>query len=229
MKLLVATRNKKKLVELDRLLVAADIHGVELLSLADVAEYEERPEDGRTFADNAFIKAFDGAEATGLPCLADDSGLAVDELNGMPGVLSARWSGQHGDDMANYSLLLAQMGDVPDERRTAAFCSACVLVVPNVESSESDAEPEVISVMGQWPGRVVRGPVGDEGFGYDPVFVPLEEDERIAAGRELETLGDLPRTAAQLAPAEKDSMSHRGRALAQLVPEIAALAARMNA
>lgn len=101
MKLLVATRNTKKLEELARMLEGAGVEGVELLSIDDVDDYPERPEDGRTFEDNALIKAHDGAAATGLPCIADDSGLSVDELNGMPGVLSARWSGGQGDDDAN--------------------------------------------------------------------------------------------------------------------------------
>ena len=130
MKLLVATRNKKKLGELARLLEGAGVEGVELLSIDDVDEYPERPEDGRTFEANALIKAHDGADATGLPCLADDSGLSVDELNGMPGVLSARWSGGHGDDAANNELLLGQLRDIPAKRRGASVVSSVVLVVP---------------------------------------------------------------------------------------------------
>ena len=123
MKIHVASRNPKKLQELARVLDAAGIDGVELVSTADVAPYEEPVENGRTFTDNALIKARAGAAATGLVTLADDSGLTVDELGGMPGVLSARWSGQHGDDAANNALLLAQMADVPNDRRAAAFVS----------------------------------------------------------------------------------------------------------
>jgi XTP/dITP diphosphohydrolase len=199
--LLVATRNPGKLVELHRMLQAAHVDGVRLLGLADVPEFPEEPETGATFAENALAKARDAAKATGLPSVADDSGLAVDALNGMPGVLSARWSGRHGDDRANLELLLAQLGDVPDERRGAAFVCAAALVVPGRD--------EVV-VHGEWTGRLVRGPRGTNGFGYDPVFVPE---------------GDT-RTSAELAPEEKDARSHRGRALRALLPHLRALVAR---
>nr|WP_120491183.1 non-canonical purine NTP pyrophosphatase [Corynebacterium lactis] len=230
MKLLVASRNAKKLAELDRILRAEGIESVELLSLADVAEYPEAPEDGRTFADNAFIKALDGAAHSGLACLADDSGLSVDELNGMPGVLSARWSGVHGDDVANYELLLAQISDTPDERRTAAFRSTCALVVPGLADASaaqqalSDAGfPAVLDdsgnlllvVEGRWPGTILREPVGDNGFGYDPVFAPAPEEGGNAEG----TL-----SAAQLSAEAKDAFSHRGRALRALAPALKILA-----
>lgn len=197
--LLVASRNAKKLAELRRVLDAAGVVGLELLSLADVAAYDEAPETGATFEENALAKASDGFRATGLACVADDSGISVDALNGMPGVLSARWSGVHGDDAANAALLLGQLADVPDERRGAAFVSACALV----SSSGSTV------VRGEWPGSVTREPRGDGGFGYDPVFLPAGSD----------------RTAAQLSPAEKDAASHRGRALALLVPALRELAA----
>jgi XTP/dITP diphosphohydrolase len=163
-----------------------------------VAPFDEAPETGATFEDNALAKARDAFAATGLASVADDSGLAVAALGGMPGVLSARWSGRHGDDAGNTALLLAQLRDVPDERRGAAFVSACALV------SESD---EVV-VRGEWPGTIAREPRGDGGFGYDPVFVPDGYDC----------------TAAQLSPAEKDAVSHRGRALALLVPALRELA-----
>lgn len=227
MKLLVATRNSKKLVELDRILRAAGIDSVELLSLSDVPEYPERPETGRTFADNAYIKAFDGATHTGYACLADDSGLSVDELNGMPGVLSARWSGTHGDDVANYELLLAQMGDCPDERRTASFRTACALVVPGVKEVPSaladggfpavldEAGNLLLVVEGRWPGAILREPVGDNGFGYDPVFAP-------AVGEGNEAEGVL--SAAQMSAEDKDAFSHRGRALRALTPALKILA-----
>ncbi len=193
--LLVASRNRKKLAELRRVLDAAGIAGLELLSLDDVAAYDEAPETGATFEENAIAKARDGFAATGLPTLADDSGLGVAALNGMPGVLSARWAGRHGDDAANYRLLLAQLRDVPDERRGAAFVSACALVTgPGQETV----------VRGEWPGMIAREPLGDGGFGYDPVFVPDGET----------------RSAAELSPAEKDAVSHRGRALELLVPSL---------
>jgi XTP/dITP diphosphohydrolase len=170
MRLLLASRNPGKLVELQRMLSAAG--GVAVVGLNDVPEFPEAPETGATFAENALAKGRDAVAATGLPAVADDSGLAVDALNGMPGVLSARWAGRHGDDVANLELLLAQLGDVPDERRGAAFVCAAALVLPD----------------------------GTEGFGYDPIFVPdgeqrtsaeLEPQEKDAAshrGRALRAL-----------------------------------------
>jgi XTP/dITP diphosphohydrolase len=204
MEILVASNNAKKLGELERILAEADVADVELIPLNQAPAYGEPVEDGRTFADNALIKARAGARATGLVCIADDSGLAVEELNGMPGVLSARWSGRHGDDEANNALLLGQMAHVPDERRACAFVSVCALVTP--EGEEHVAE-------GRWEGTLLREPVGENGFGYDPLFLPADE---IAAGR----------SSAQLTPEEKNSLSHRGKALAQLVEVIRQLAAR---
>jgi XTP/dITP diphosphohydrolase len=168
-----------------------------LLSLDDVAPFDEAPEAGATFEENALAKARDAFRASGLPSVADDSGLEVDALNGMPGVLSARWSGRHGEDLANTALLLAQLGDVPDERRGAAFVSACALV----------SEAGEVVVRGVWPGSIVREMRGDGGFGYDPVFLP--------SGSSC--------TAAELTPEEKNAVSHRGRALAALLPSLRAL------
>lgn len=197
----MASRNRKKLAELSRVLEHAGVAGVHLVSLDEVAPYDESPETGATFEDNALTKARDGYAATGLPCVADDSGLTVKALNGMPGVLSARWSGQHGDDAANTALLLAQLRDVPDDRRGAAFVSACALVWG------AGPDHEVV-VRGEWPGSITKEPRGDGGFGYDPVFVPVA----------------AVRTVAQLSPAEKDAESHRGRALAMLLPALRQLA-----
>ena len=163
--LLVASRNRKKLAELRRVLDRAGV-ALTLLSLDDVAPFDEAPETGATFEANALAKARDAFRASGLPSVADDSGLEVDALNGMPGVLSARWSGRHGDDAANTALLLAQLADVPDERRGAAFVSACALVY-----RAGDARKETV-VRGMWPGSIVRRPRGAGGFGYDPVFLP---------------------------------------------------------
>lgn len=199
--LLVASRNRKKLAELSRVLEHAGVSGVQLVSLDQVPPYPEAPETAATFEENALAKARDGYAATGLPCVADDSGLTVAALNGMPGVLSARWSGSHGDDAANTALLLGQLRDVPDERRGAAFVSACALVWG------SGAEHEVV-VRGEWAGSIAAEPHGEGGFGYDPVFVPAGTD----------------RTAAQLSPAEKDAASHRGRALELLLPALRSLA-----
>ena len=198
--LLVASRNRKKLAEMRRVLDAAGLAGIALVSLDDVERFDEAPETGATFEDNALAKARDCFTATGLPTVADDSGLEVDALNGMPGVLSARWSGVHGHDAENNALLLGQLHDVPDERRGAAFVSASALVW---------ASGEVV-VRGRWPGRIAREPHGNGGFGYDPVFIP--DGYRCSA--------------AQLSPAEKDAVSHRGRALTQLLPALRALTDR---
>ncbi len=194
-RLLLATRNTGKLAELRRLLESA-VPGVDVVGLADVDDYPEAPETGATFADNALLKAREAVRYTGLPAIADDSGLAVDALNGMPGVLSARWSGRHGDDDGNTALLLGQIADVPDERRGAGFVCAAALVTP-------DGTEHVLER--QWRGRVIREKRGTNGFGYDPVFVPEGLDV----------------TSAELAPAEKDARSHRGQAFAALVPVIA--------
>jgi len=194
-RLLLATRNAGKLAELRRLLESA-VPGVEVVGLRDVEEYPEAAETGATFEENALLKAREAARYTGLPAVADDSGLAVDALNGMPGVLSARWSGRHGDDDANTALLLGQVADVPDERRGAAFVCAAALVTP-------DGTERVLER--QWRGHLVREKRGSNGFGYDPVFVP----------------DGLDVTSAELDPAEKDSRSHRGQAFAALVPVLA--------
>jgi XTP/dITP diphosphohydrolase len=194
-KLMLATRNAGKLAELQRLLETA-VPGVEVIGLRDVEEYPEAPETGATFAENALLKAREAVRYTGLPAVADDSGLTVDALNGMPGVLSARWSGRHGDDDANTALLLGQLADVPDERRGAAFICAAALVTP-------DGTEEVLER--QWRGSVIRDKRGANGFGYDPVFVPQ----------------GMAVTSAELAPEEKDARSHRGQAFAALVPVLA--------
>jgi XTP/dITP diphosphohydrolase len=186
---LLATRNAGKLAELRRMLGGGP----------DVPAFPDAPETGATFAENALAKARDAAAATGLPAVADDSGLAVEALNGMPGVLSARWSGRHGDDHANLELVLAQIADVPDDRRGAAFFCAAALVVP--AGPESGRE---IVVHGEWTGRLTRAPRGTNGFGYDPVFVPDGET----------------RTSAELTPEEKDALSHRGRAMRALLPHL---------
>lgn len=196
--LLVASRNAKKLVELRRVVADAGLDGITIVGLDDVAPFPEAPETGATFEENALAKARDAAAATGMPCVADDSGIAVDALNGMPGVLSARWSGKHGDDAANTALLLAQLADVPAERRGARFVSACALAAPD--------GTEVV-VRGEWPGSIIENPRGDGGFGYDPVFLP----------------DGSTRTAAQLSPEEKNATSHRARALALLLPTLRTL------
>jgi XTP/dITP diphosphohydrolase len=190
----LATRNAGKIAELRRILAP---YGVELVGLQDVAPYEPGPETGATFADNALAKAREAVAHTGLPAVADDSGLVVDALNGMPGVLSARWAGRHGDDTANLELVLAQIGDVPDERRTAAFVCAAAWALP-------DGREGVVE--GELHGALLRAPRGTGGFGYDPIFVPE----------------GLDRTSAELSPEDKDAISHRGRAFRALGPQLAA-------
>ncbi len=196
-RILLASRNAKKLVELRRILAPA-LPGAEVVGLDDVPAYDEVPESGRTFADNALIKAREGFAHTGLPTVADDSGLTVDALNGMPGVLSARWAGGAGvaADEANLRLVLAQVADVPDERLGAAFFCAVAYV---------DGADEVLT-DGRMPGRLVREPRGTNGFGYDPIFVPDGYDV----------------TSAQLSVERKDAISHRGQALRALAERLAA-------
>ncbi len=196
-RLLLATGNLKKLAELQRILdVALGGHTIELVGLADVPPFPQAPETGLTFGENALMKAREGVRYTGLPTAADDSGLMVDALNGMPGVFSARWSGQHGDDRANLELVLAQTSDVPDEHRGAAFVCAAALVLPGGKEHLVD---------GKQPGRLLRSPRGDGGFGYDPIFVADGE----------------VRSNAELTPEEKDAISHRGKAFRALAHVIA--------
>lgn len=195
MKTVLASRNPKKLKELRRIL-AEVAPSIELVGLDDVPEYPEAPETELTFAGNALLKAREATRHTGLPAMADDSGITVDALNGMPGVFSARWSGRHGDDRANLELMLGQIGDVPDEHRGGAFVCAAAFVSPD--------GTELVA-LGEVRGHIIREPRGVNGFGYDPVFV--------AEGQEL--------TTAELAPEVKDSLSHRGRAFRELAARLA--------
>jgi XTP/dITP diphosphohydrolase len=195
-RLVLATANQHKLAELTRILAAGHVD-VALASLAEFPGAPDVAETGATFAENALLKARAIAQFTGLPAVADDSGLCADALNGMPGVLSARWSGTHGDDEANLRLLLAQLADVPEERRGAQFVCAAALVLPGGREHVSE---------GIVRGRLIREPRGLNGFGYDPIFVP--ESAAI--------------TTAEMDSADKDRISHRGKALRGLAPVIAA-------
>lgn len=196
-KLILATRNPEKLRELRRILDAGRVP----VGVSDTGEFPDMPEvaeTGLTFTENALLKARAVAAFTGLAAVADDSGLCVDALNGMPGVLSARWSGRHGDDDANLQLVLGQLADIPAGHRAAHFACAAALVLP------SGAEHVTEGVV---DGSLTTAPRGTNGFGYDPIFVP--------AGYEV--------TTAEMSPADKDKISHRGRALRALAPIIAAL------
>ncbi|MEU5861093.1 MULTISPECIES: RdgB/HAM1 family non-canonical purine NTP pyrophosphatase [unclassified Nonomuraea] len=188
MKIVLATRNPGKIAELRRILV-----GFEIVGLEEFPEIGEVAETGVTFEENALLKAHAVANGSGLPAVADDSGLCVDVLNGMPGVFSARWSGRHGDDQANLDLLLAQLSDVPAEKLSAHFACAAALALPSGEHRV---------VEGTLPGHLITTPRGTNGFGYDPILVPLGHD----------------RTTAELSPDEKDAISHRGRAFRALAP-----------
>ncbi len=200
----LASANTKKILEMQRIL-AQHVPDIEVLGIADVEGYAEPVEDQPTFEGNALLKAHAGVAATGLPSIADDSGLCVDALNGMPGVLSARWSGpargdKGGADARNNALLLAQLGDVPDERRGAHFACAVAWVLP-------DGRERVVE--GRMDGHIIREERGSGGFGYDVVFVAVEHAEQGLTSAELE-------------PGEKDLISHRGRALRELAPYVAA-------
>ena len=195
--LLLATRNAKKLTELQNILdTALGASRIQLVGLDAVAEYPEVPESGLTFGENALIKAREAVRHTGLPTGADDYGLAVAALSGMPGVFSARWSGRHGDDKANLDLVLAQTADVPEQHRGAAFVCAAALVLPGGKEHLVD---------GRMTGRLLRAPRGAGGFGYDPVF--------LAEGQQ--------KTNAELTPEEKNAISHRGKAFRALAKVIA--------
>jgi len=196
-RVVLATRNAGKIAELNRIL--ADVGGgVEIVGLESFPGAPDVPETGLTFADNALLKARAIAAYTRLPAVSDDSGLAVDALHGMPGVLSARWAGKHGDDVANLELLLGQLADTGE--RGAAFVCVAALALP-----DGGGEWTATGVLA---GTLTRAPRGRNGFGYDPIFVPE----------------GLSTTTAELTPAQKDAISHRGRAFRAIAPVIAARA-----
>jgi XTP/dITP diphosphohydrolase len=191
-KIVLATRNQGKIVELRRILDDIDVVGLE-----EFPDAPDVPETELTFEGNALLKARAIAAHTGLPAVADDSGLCVDALGGMPGIFSARWSGRHGDDEANLDLLLGQLSDVAPEHRGARFVCVAAIAWP---SGEEDA------VEGHLTGHVIGERRGTNGFGYDPIFVPDEES----------------RTTAELSPEEKDAISHRGKAFRALADRLRA-------
>ena len=192
--LVLATRNKGKMAEVQRLLNEHAPH-ITLRSVADF-NLDDVEETGKTFEENALLKAETIARQTGLPALADDSGIAIDALGGAPGIYSARWSGIHGDDAANIAKVLSELKEVPDSERGAQFVCVIALSMPDGRH---------LLVRGEVTGRVRREPVGDFGFGYDPIFQP--------DGFEI--------TTAQMDPDTKDAISHRGKALRSIAPKIA--------
>lgn len=193
-RLILATRNAGKITELRQILADAALP-MDLVGADAYPEIPDVKETGITFAENALLKAHALAQATGLPAVADDSGLCVDVLNGAPGIFSARWSGRHGDDRANLELLLAQLSDIADEHRGAHFACAAALALP-------DGTERVVE--GRLRGTLRHTPEGTGGFGYDPILQPE---------------GDT-RTCAQLAAAEKNAISHRGQAFRGLLPVV---------
>lgn len=224
MKLVVATHNEGKLVEIKRILAE------QLAQLADRFELitagslglPDPVETGVTFEQNALLKARDVASRTGLPAIADDSGIIVDVLGAAPGILSARWSGVHGDDKANNALLLKQLSDIPDRFLTARFRCAAALAIPDACSEVPEGSVmlhthgfETVR-MGEMIGHLLREERGTNGFGYDPIFVP--DEQPIRNGVQMEGL-----TSAELTQEEKNSISHRGHALRALLPELQAL------
>ncbi|MCW2753665.1 MAG: purine phosphatase [Marmoricola sp.] len=199
----LASRNAKKIAEMQRIL-RETLPGLRVLGLDDAAPYDEPVEDEADFAGNALLKARAGFAASGLPSLADDSGLCVDALNGMPGVLSARWSGPPKDDTRNNTLLLDQLADVPDARRGAEF--RCCVALVYADAAGVVHEEVADGIM---RGRVIRELRGTGGFGYDVLFVPDDQD------------GD--RTSAEMTSAEKDAISHRGMSLRAIAPVVTAV------
>ncbi|MFF1869651.1 RdgB/HAM1 family non-canonical purine NTP pyrophosphatase [Kitasatospora herbaricolor] len=193
-RLVLATRNQHKVTELRAILGAAGLD-VELVGADAYPEIPDVAETGVTFAENALLKAHALAKATGLPAVADDSGLCVDVLGGAPGIFSARWAGKHGDDRANLDLLLAQLSDIAPEHRGAHFACAAALALP-------DGTERVVE--GTLPGTLRTAPAGDGGFGYDPLLQPHGET----------------RTCAELTADEKNAISHRGQAFRALAPVV---------
>jgi XTP/dITP diphosphohydrolase len=201
-RLVLATRNAHKVGELHAILTAAGLD-VELVGADSYPEIPDVKETGVTFAENALLKARTLADATGLPAVADDSGLCVDVLGGAPGIFSARWAGRHGDDTANLDLLLAQIADIDDLHRGAHFACAAALALPGGATRVTE---------GRLTGTLRRVPAGAGGFGYDPVLQP-DTDAALVRGR----------TCAELSADEKNSISHRGKAFRALAPHIAEL------
>ena len=197
MKFVIATHNAHKLIELQRILTPLGIEGVTDRDLG--IELPEVEETGTTFAENAYLKAASACQVTGLPAIADDSGLVVDALGGRPGVYSARYGGEEATDDDRNVLIIGEMKDVPKGERSARFVASVCCVFPN---------GDVLRAEGTFEGEIGYAPAGENGFGYDPIFV----------------VGD--RTSAEMSPAEKDALSHRGNALRVFSKDLAAYLAQ---
>ena len=194
-RLVLATRNQGKIIELRRILDAISNGAIELVSVEQYPEIPDVEETGSTFEENALLKAVAISKATGLPAIADDSGLCVDALGGAPGIFSARYSGKHGDDNANLNKVLVELQDVEDAKRSAHFTCVTALVMPDGRK---------VTKMGEFHGYIAHAPVGDFGFGYDPIFIPQ--------GSSI--------TSAQMSAQEKDLVSHRGISLRAIAPHV---------
>jgi XTP/dITP diphosphohydrolase len=197
-KLLLATRNKGKIEEFRRILDAVAPGEIELVGLDQFPDLHDVVEDGATFEENALKKAREMSLATGIPAIADDSGLCVDALGGDPGIFSARWAGSHGDDAANTAKVLEQLRDVADSERSAHFTCVAALYLPDGRSHCEEA---------RFDGWILRAPIGTQGFGYDPIFRP--------EGLEV--------SSAEMSAEEKDSISHRGKSLRAIAPHVITL------
>ena len=197
-KLLLATRNKGKIEEFRRILEDIAAGEIELVGLEQFPDLHDVDETGSTFEENALLKARQMCAASGIPAIADDSGLCVDYLNGDPGIFSARWSGIHGDDDANTAKVLESLTDVPDEKRSAHFTCVAALALPDGRTHVEQA---------RFDGWILRSPVGDQGFGYDPIFRP----------------DGYAISSAQMSAEEKDAISHRGKSLRAIAPHVITL------
>jgi XTP/dITP diphosphohydrolase len=202
-KLVLATRNQGKITEFRRILDALAPGAIELIGVDQFPDLIDVEETGATFEENSLLKARYTSQATGLPAIADDSGLCVDALGGDPGIFSARWAGDHGNDRANLEKVLDQLKDVPDGKRGAHFMCVASLVLP-------DGRQQVAE--GRFEGHILRAPVGENGFGYDPIFQPV----------------GLSISSAQMSAEEKDLMSHRGKSLRALAPHVIHLLASLR-
>jgi XTP/dITP diphosphohydrolase len=202
-KLVLATRNQGKITEFRRILEELAPGQIELIGVDQFPDLVDVEETGSTFEENSLLKARYTCEATGLPAIADDSGLCIDALNGDPGIFSARWAGSHGDDQANIEKVLKQLKDVPDENRTAYFICVASLVMPDGRHTVAE---------GRFLGNILHAPVGQNGFGYDPIFQPL----------------GLSISSAQMSAEEKDLVSHRGKSLRAIAPDVIQMLASLG-